>query len=153
MINSSWASVDSSNGSDTVSMALDGFANMNPHTLFVAAAGNAGPGPDKVVSPAAGYNNMSVAALGPFTPYNRPANLSSGGPNDYADPIHGTANDAAESSTSPRPARILAWPGTAVKQAQRHDRQSDGQRSRPHRSAQWSTWRPQLLSTRRTNRH
>ena len=96
VINSSWASVDASNGSDTVAIALDGFANTDTHTLFVAAAGNAGPGPDAVVSPAAGYNNMSVAALGPNTPYDRPASLSSGGPNDYADPINGTKNNARQ---------------------------------------------------------
>jgi hypothetical protein len=96
VINSSWGSIAGANGSDTYAFALDGFANANPRTLFVAIAGNAGPGPDTVGSPASGYNNMSVAALGPFTPYNRPATFSSGGPNDYADPVNGTANDARQ---------------------------------------------------------
>ena len=50
----------------------------------------------KYVSPASAYNNMSVAALGPNPPYSRPAIFSSGGPNDYADPVNGTANDARQ---------------------------------------------------------
>jgi hypothetical protein len=39
---------------------------------------------------------LTVAALGPNPPYNRPAFFSSGGPNDYADPVYGTANDARQ---------------------------------------------------------
>ena len=73
VINSSWGSGAGTNGSDTLSIGLDGFANADPRTLFVVAAGNDGPGPDKVLSPAAAYNNMSVAALGPNPPYDRPA--------------------------------------------------------------------------------
>ena len=79
-----------------MSIALDGFANANPRTLFVASAGNYGPGPDTVVSPGSAYNNLSVAALGPNPPYDRPASFSSGGPNDYADPVNGTKNDARQ---------------------------------------------------------
>jgi hypothetical protein len=96
VINSSWGSGGGANGADTLSIAFDGFANTNPHTLFVVSAGNYGPGPDTVFSPASAYNNMSVAALGPTAPYNRPAFFSSGGPNDYADPVNGTANDARQ---------------------------------------------------------
>jgi hypothetical protein len=96
VINSSWGGTIGSSGTDTHSMALDGFANANPRTLFVVAAGNTGRGPDEVWSPAAAYNNMSVAALGPNPPYDRPAGFSSGGPNDYADPINGTADNARQ---------------------------------------------------------
>ena len=78
------------------SIALDGFANANPRTLFVVAAGNDGPGPNTVLSPASAYNNMSVAALGPNPPYDRPAIFSSGGPNDYRDPVNGTVNNARQ---------------------------------------------------------
>ena len=113
VINSSWASTDNSNGSGPLAIGLDGFANADPHTLFVVAAGNDGPGPDKVRSPAVAYNNMSVAALGPSAPYNRPATFSSGGPNDYADPVHGTANDARQGVDIAAPGQnfSLAWYG------------------------------------------
>ena len=52
VINSSWGSTDNINGSGTIAIGLDGFANADPRTLFVVAAGNDGPGPDKVLSPA-----------------------------------------------------------------------------------------------------
>jgi hypothetical protein len=39
---------------------------------------------------------MSVAALGRNPPYDHPAVFSSGGPNDYADPVNGTKNDARQ---------------------------------------------------------
>lgn len=96
VINSSWGGDVGSNGSDNWSIALDGLANANPRTLFAVSAGNEGPGPDKVSRPAAAYNNMSVAALGANPPYDRAAFFSSGGPNDYADPINGTKNNARQ---------------------------------------------------------
>jgi hypothetical protein len=96
VINSSWGGQAGSNGSDNWSIALDGLANSNPRTLFAASAGNEGPGPDKVARPAAAYNNLSVAALGPNPPYDRPSSFSSGGPNDYADPVNGTVNNARQ---------------------------------------------------------
>jgi hypothetical protein len=81
--------------------------------LFVAAAGNSGPGPDQVASPGSAYNNLSVAALGPNPPYDRPAWFSSGGPNDYADPINGTKNDARQVVDIAAPGENLAvaWYG------------------------------------------
>jgi hypothetical protein len=94
VINSSWGGWPA-NGSETVSIALDGLANTNPRTLFVAAAGNEGRGPDQVRWPGIAYNNMSVAALGPNPPYDRPTWFSSGGPGDYVDP-NGTRNDARQ---------------------------------------------------------
>jgi hypothetical protein len=96
VINSSWGPDEGANGSDTLSIALDGFANANPRTLFVVAAGNDGPGPNTVLSPASAYNNMSVAALGPNPPHDRPASFSSGGPNDYRDPVNGTVNNSRQ---------------------------------------------------------
>jgi hypothetical protein len=96
VINSSWRGFESGNGSGTLAIAFDGFANTNPHTLFVAAAGNEGAGPDTVGSPAAAYNNLAVAALGPNPPYDRPSWFSSGGPNDYVDPVNGTRNDVRQ---------------------------------------------------------
>jgi hypothetical protein len=96
VINSSWGQTIGSNGNDNRTIGFDAFANANPRTLFVPIAHNYGPGPDKVTDPGAGYNNLCVAALGPNPPYDRPAWFSSGGPNDYADPINGTRNDARQ---------------------------------------------------------
>lgn len=108
VINSSWGSTGNTNGSDTHSTGFDAFANTDPRTLFVVAAGNTGPGPDQVWSPAAAYNNLSVAALGPNPPYDRPASFSSGGPNDYADPINGTANNSRQVVDIAAPGENLA---------------------------------------------
>src|SRR4029079_13464008 len=62
------------------------------HTLFVAAAGNSGPGPNQVPTPGAGYNVLTVASVayngGAF---NVPSGFSSGGPNDYQDPNRSVA--------------------------------------------------------------
>jgi hypothetical protein len=96
VINSSWGGFVGSNGAENRTIGLDGFANANPRTLSVVAAGNDGPGPDKVRSPGSAYNNLSVGALGPNAPYNRPASFTSGGPNDYYDPVNGTKNDARQ---------------------------------------------------------
>jgi hypothetical protein len=96
VINRSAGAGESTNGSGTIAIGFDGFANANPRTLFVACAGNDGPGPDRVWSPAAGFNGLSVAALGPNPPYDRPAWFSSGGPNDYVDPVNGTKNNARQ---------------------------------------------------------
>jgi hypothetical protein len=96
VINSSWGYVTSGTGTDAIAVGLDGFANNNPRALSVTAAANDGPGPDKVRSPGAGYNDLTVAALGPNAPYDTVAAFSSGGPNDYADPVNGTLNDARQ---------------------------------------------------------
>jgi hypothetical protein len=108
VINSSWGGFEIANGSGTLETAFDGFANSNPRTLFVVAAGNEGPGPDRVSSPASAYNNMSVAALGPNPPYDRPSWFSSGGPNDYADPVNGLRNNSRQSVDIAAPGENLS---------------------------------------------
>ncbi len=90
VINSSWAGstgLFGTTGVDQISSVLDGLANMYTHTLFVAAAGNSGAGPNQVPTPAAGYNNLSVASVAyDGGAYDIPSAFSSGGPNDYQDP-------------------------------------------------------------------
>jgi hypothetical protein len=76
-------------GSDRLAGVLDALISENPRTLLTIAAGNTGAGPNKVASPASGYNSLSVAALQPNGgAYNLPSTFSSGGPNDYDDPIN-----------------------------------------------------------------
>ncbi len=96
VINSSWAgNVDffGTAGVDQISSMLDALANANPHTLFVAAAGNNGTGPNKVPTPASGYNNLAVASVAyNGGAYNIASSFSSGGPNNYQDPVRTVAN-------------------------------------------------------------
>ena len=87
VINSSWGNGNTT-GSDPVARAIDGLIYSTGKT-FVASAGNGGPGPNSVGSPASGYNGISVGALGTDTdpiPYNAPSNFSSRGPNDFQAP-------------------------------------------------------------------
>jgi hypothetical protein len=90
VINSSWAGstgLFGTAGVDQISSVLDGLANTNPHTLFVAAAGNSGAGPNKVPTPGAGYNVLTVASVAYDNgAYDIASSFSSGGPNDYQDP-------------------------------------------------------------------
>ena len=107
VINSSWGyRAASSEGSDATAIGLDGFAKANPRTLLVVAAGNEGPGPDKVRSPGSAYNDLTVAALGPNPPYNRAAFFSSGVPMTTLIPSMGRRTTRGKLLTSPLPARI-----------------------------------------------
>ena len=87
-------------GIDQLAGTLDALFNVNPRTLMTVAAGNtlpSGEGPNRVNSPATGYNNMSVAALrSNGGAYNLPSAFSNGGPNDYFDPIRGFVREARQ---------------------------------------------------------
>ncbi len=112
VINSSFGGggTDDANGTSYVDVGLDGLAYQNPNTLFVASAGNSGAGPNKVGGPAAAYNNLSVAALDAYAGagnFSQVASFSSGGPNDYKDPVNGTIGGA-------RQVVDIAAPGTNI---------------------------------------
>src|SRR6478609_5411043 len=113
VINSSWAGstgLFGTAGVDQISQVLDGLANMNPHTLFVAAAGNSGVGPNQVPTPGAGYNVLTVASVAYDNgAYDIPSSFSSGGPNDYQDPIR--------SVTAARQVVDIAAPGENISAA------------------------------------
>src|SRR5207248_1039476 len=95
VINSSWGdqpgSIDptgSANGdfSRYIDALVSTTAGSGSAKTVVFAAGNAGPGPNTVGSPAAGYNVIAVGALGRSTdgvPYNAVSSFSSRGPNDF----------------------------------------------------------------------
>jgi len=94
VINTSWVGPFSNTGTDTLAGTLDALANQNSRTLFVTAAGNTDPGtgegPNRVISPASGFNDLTVASLavngGAFDIV---STFSNGGPNDYSDPFNG----------------------------------------------------------------
>src|SRR5262249_7771419 len=96
VINSSWAGsigLFGTSGADQISQVLDGLANSNPHTLFVAAAGNSGVGPNQVPTPAAGYNVLAVGSVAyDGGAYDLPSSFTSGGPNGYSDPVRTVAS-------------------------------------------------------------
>jgi hypothetical protein len=96
VINSSYNGNGDLAGANALSGTLDALINENPRTLLTTAVGNTvptGEGPNHVLFPATGYNNISVAALtsnGGL--YNLPSAFSNGGPNDYFDSVNGTVS-------------------------------------------------------------
>lgn len=89
VINSSWGFTDAT-GANFFTIGFDGLAFAHPHTTLVVSAGNSGPGSNSIIAPGAGYNAITVAALGPANSYNAVSSFSSRGPQDYSDPAHGT---------------------------------------------------------------
>jgi hypothetical protein len=102
VVNSSWVVTitGGTTGTDRVSGTIDALVSGNPHTLFTVAAGNTSPsgaGPNRVLSPATGYNNLAVASLAPNgIAYDVVSTWSNGGPNDYYDASTGTVSQARQ---------------------------------------------------------
>lgn len=92
VINSSWGGLDADDpdpylsGSDSMALATDAMARLNPHTTFVVAAGNRGPGANSVISPASGFNNIAVGALEAAHAYDTVVGFSSRGPGAFYNP-------------------------------------------------------------------
>ena len=85
VINSSWGGDD--NAANSVeSVALDALARQNSSVALVIAAGNEGNA--SVGSPASGFNNIAVGALGGIN-FNQPASFSSRGAVDFYNPVTG----------------------------------------------------------------
>jgi hypothetical protein len=114
VVNSSWnaGGGGSDTGTNQLAGTLDALANDNPRTLMTVAAGNSlptGEGPNRVLSPATAYNNMSVAALGPAsTGYSVASFFSNGGPNNYSDPVTGMVSFARQSVDIAAPGENIA---------------------------------------------
>ncbi|MEI7867751.1 MAG: S8 family serine peptidase [Candidatus Methylumidiphilus sp.] len=90
VFNSSWG-YTAPTGYNLEAAGVDGLLYQTGK-IGVAAAGNEGPGSNSVGGIAAGYNVISVAALGSDTapvPFNQVSNFSSRGPNDYYNPVNG----------------------------------------------------------------
>lgn len=116
VINSSWGFVDPA-GTAEETMIIDGLIRQNPSVAFVASAGNSGSGVGKVVGPAAGFNGISVGALGGSgnpRPFLEPSDFSSGGPSDFYNPATGitlTGVRAAVDVSAPAEQVALAYYG------------------------------------------
>jgi hypothetical protein len=106
VINSSWGFSDPT-GSNVETVTIDALLAQN-NVVGVFAAGNAGPGGNSVVSPGAGFNGITVAALTSDTTnpaYGTVADFSSAGPNDFYNPVTGITTPAI------RPVVDIAAPG------------------------------------------
>jgi hypothetical protein len=95
VINSSWISGTTDlAGVGNLSGTLDALIVANPRTLLTWAAGNTnagGAGPNRVPAAGSAYNNFTVAGLTPNGgAFDQAVGFSSGGPNNYRDPVNGT---------------------------------------------------------------
>jgi len=106
VINSSWGFGDST-GSNFETVTIDALLRSSG-AVGVFSAGNSGPDPNSVGSPAAGFNGISVGALTDDTgahPFTTVADFSSRGPIDFFNPVTSTLIPAA------RPGVDIVAPG------------------------------------------
>jgi len=83
VVNSSWGFTPDSAGVDQLTVVMDAYSFQNPTTTYVVSAGNSGPNAETVGSPGAGYNAITVAALGGADTFDTVAGFSSRGPMDF----------------------------------------------------------------------
>ncbi len=113
VINTSWdyTGAAASAGFTEVTIGLDGLIEQSLH-VSVASAGNDGPGNNTVAGLAAGYNSISVGALGSATsspPYSTVANFSSRSPNNV---VQATTPTSGNELVGARVRVDLVAPGT-----------------------------------------
>jgi hypothetical protein len=83
VVNSSFGYTDP-DGSELLTVFSDALATQNPLTTYVTSAGNSGPAANTVGSPGAGYNTITVAALGGANTFDAVASFSSRAPQDFS---------------------------------------------------------------------
>ena len=110
VVNSSWGGTDPS-GTDGYTVAMDAYCFQNPTTTYIASAGNTGPNANTVGTPGAGYNAITVAALGNANTYDTVASFSSRGPQDFG---YINASNVDVITTGVRAAVDIAAPGTSL---------------------------------------
>ena len=82
VVNSSFGGGDPA-GTGVLAWLADAYAAGDSRTTYVVSAGNSGPGPNTVGSPASAYNTITVAALGAANGFDAVASFSSRGPQDF----------------------------------------------------------------------
>lgn len=113
VINSSWGASSITNNAWSFAWYIDALAYENGTTVTFSA-GNDGPGANTVGAPAAGYNTIAVASLGPESlGYDTVSNFSSRGPTDVFDPFAGAVvgQRAAVDIAAPGEGLTLAFYG------------------------------------------
>ena len=83
VVNSSYGYIDPGGTADAT-LFTDAMSFQSPGTLHVVSAGNSGPGANTVGAPGAGYNTLTVAALGNANTFASVAGFSSRGPQEFA---------------------------------------------------------------------
>lgn len=82
VINSSYGYTDPG-GTGVFTLFSDSMAYQNQFSTFITSAGNSGPGANTVGAPGAGYNAITVGALGGANSYEVAANFSSRAPQSF----------------------------------------------------------------------
>ncbi len=121
VVNSSWGFTDpDGNRRDTVAVdaMIFGSGVDGPAVVSVVSATNDGPGGNTVGGFAAGYNSISVGALGGANGYDEVAGFSSRGPNDWRVATSEDIDGGAISGTVRRAAVDIAAPGQTLMAAQ-----------------------------------
>jgi autotransporter-associated beta strand protein len=83
VINSSFGYADKG-GTQTFTVFSDALVALNPNATYVTSAGNSGPTSNTVGAPGAGYNTITVGALGDANNYDSVSSFSSRGPQDFS---------------------------------------------------------------------
>ncbi len=136
VINSSYGFSDPS-GSNVLTMFSDAIAAANRTKTYVVSAGNSGSGTNTVGSPGAGYNAITVGALGSANSYNSVASFSSRAPQDFLTYTGSTTNTASVIAGA-RAAVDISAPGTSIQSAY-FGGQSGGNNSTLTGSTGWAT--------------
>ena len=117
VVNSSWGFTDP-DGNRRNTVGVDAMIHASgvggPAVVSVVSAGNSGPGPNTVGGLAAGYNSISVGALGGANGYDEAAAFSSRGSNDWRVPTSPDYNGGSVSGTARRAAVDIAAPGQTL---------------------------------------
>lgn len=110
VVNSSFGYNDAA-GTNALTVVSDAYSYQNSKTLYVASAGNSGPGSDRVGAPGSGYNALTVGALGQANAYDAVAGFSSRGPQSF-----GYINEFGNSivTAGVRAAVDIVAPGTSL---------------------------------------
>jgi hypothetical protein len=109
VINSSYGYADPA-GTSLFTAFTDAGAFSSPGTVHVRSAGNSGPGANTVGAPGAGYNGLTVAALGGANAFSGVAGFSSRGPQDFGY----VSGAGAQVTAGVRAAVDLAAPGESI---------------------------------------
>jgi hypothetical protein len=113
VINSSFGYTDPG-GTDVFTLFSDSMAYQNPFSTYVTSAGNSGSAANTVGAPGAGYNTITVGALGNANTYDAAASFSSRSPQSFG---YYNKNGAEVIVNGVRAAVDISAPGASLNSA------------------------------------
>jgi hypothetical protein len=113
VINSSFGYTDPG-GTDVFTLFSDSMAYQNPFSTYVTSAGNSGSAANTVGAPGAGYNTITVGALGNANTYDTAASFSSRSPQSFG---YYNKNGAEVIVNGVRAAVDISAPGASLNSA------------------------------------